>query len=263
MNLKNLSDKDLLLKTENLVKKERELFSEILHHLHEIQRRRLYADLGYRSLWDYCMRHLGFCESQTRRTTDALKLIQEIPEVEKLVEKGELSLSNIVQAQTHFRAEEKVGAALNPKEKLEVLENLKNKSAREGLLAHKHPNMKTSQLMKVVFKMVLGNLDPARKTEREKEKENVPNNLPPTSAVKKQATGRKYISVKTVRKVWKRADSKCENCNSHFALEIDHVIPVSLGGTSERENLRMLCRKCNQRAAITILGQAQMDKYLT
>jgi hypothetical protein len=309
LSLRNLSDKDLLNNTQTLVKRERQLFTEILQHLQEIQRRRLYADLGYRSLWDYCMKALGFCESQTRRATDALKLIQEIPEVGEIIEKGEVSLSNIVQAQTHFRAEQKAGQGLGIKEKLEVIESLKNKSARDGekillsmatverppvrdairqvtaeisemkfgtddeflsemqavkgLLAHKYPNLSTLELMKIVFGIARDKLDPARK-ERKVKKEKVPNISPPTSAVKKQASGeRRHISVKINKEVWQRAESKCTNCKSEYALEIDHDTPLSLGGNSDLENLNLLCRNCNQRAAIKKLGQQTMDRYLT
>lgn len=313
MNLRALSDKDLLLNTKKLVARERKLFTETIHHLQEIQRCRLFSDLGCRSLWDYCMKHLGYSESQVKRTTDATKLIQEIPEVEAIIEQGDLSLSNVVAAQVHFRSEEKIGAPLSVVEKLEVIESLKNKSAREGekilaekasaepapvkdkirrvtakisevkfgaddnllenmeavkgLLAHKHPRLNTKELMEIVFEMARDSLDPARKVRAEKktagEKVEVPKTLPPTSAVKREAVGeRKYISVKIKREVWKEADSKCVKCKSNYALETDHNTPVSLGGSSSIENLRLLCRNCNQRAAIKKLGQKRMDQYL-
>ncbi len=311
MNLHALSDKDLLQNTKNLVARERQLFTEILHHLQEIQRRRLFSDLGYRSLWDYCMKALGYSESQVKRVTDAMKLIQEIPEVEAIIKQGDLSLSNVVAAQVHFRSEEKAGAPLTTEDKLEVIESLKNKSSREGekilaeksshepppvkdkirrvtatisevkfganekllemmdavkgMLAHKHPNLSTKELMEIVFDMALDKLDPARKVKPEVKSENmrVPKNLPPTSAGRNDTVGkRKHISIKTERDVWKEAGSKCVNCQSKYALETDHFEPVSLGGDSSRENLRLLCRNCNQRAAIKKLGQQKMDRYL-
>jgi hypothetical protein len=65
------------------------------------------------------------------------------------------------------------------------------------------------------------------------------------------------------REVFQRAASKCENCGSQYALEIDHIHPQALGGSSEPENLRLLCRHCNQRAAIDAFGQQKMNFYLT
>jgi 5-methylcytosine-specific restriction endonuclease McrA len=37
---------------------------------------------------------------------------------------------------------------------------------------------------------------------------------------------------------------RCEYCGAP-ATEIDHVIPISLGGTGERQNLVPACRACN------------------
>ncbi|MCC7405203.1 MAG: HNH endonuclease, partial [Bdellovibrionales bacterium] len=44
---------------------------------------------------------------------------------------------------------------------------------------------------------------------------------------------------------------------------IDHVRPQALGGSSAPQNLRVLCRSCNQRAAIKVFGQTRMDRYLS
>jgi hypothetical protein len=65
------------------------------------------------------------------------------------------------------------------------------------------------------------------------------------------------------REAFQRAESKCENCGSGYALEIDHRIPQALGGSSDPENLRVLCKHCNQRAAIDVFGQQKMDIYLS
>ena len=47
MNIGVLSDKELLNNTHSLVRKERKTTAEILEHLEEIERRRLYCDLKY------------------------------------------------------------------------------------------------------------------------------------------------------------------------------------------------------------------------
>jgi len=66
----------------------------------------------------------------------------------------------------------------------------------------------------------------------------------------------------TIRKVWRRDQCKCVWCGSTHALEIDHILPQAVGGESSFENMRLLCRSCNQRAAIQFFGQNKMNRYL-
>lgn len=40
------------------------------------------------------------------------------------------------------------------------------------------------------------------------------------------------------------AEGKCEICKEP-AVEVDHIIPVCLGGTGDQENLRALCKSCH------------------
>ena len=42
-----------------------------------------------------------------------------------------------------------------------------------------------------------------------------------------------------------RDGHKCSYCGSTYNLTIDHVVPVTKGGTSTIENLRTLCGRCN------------------
>lgn len=39
----------------------------------------------------------------------------------------------------------------------------------------------------------------------------------------------------------------CFNCHSEEDLTIDHIVPMSIGGKHEIENLQVLCRSCNSR----------------
>ena len=64
------------------------------------------------------------------------------------------------------------------------------------------------------------------------------------------------------RIVWHRDDGKCTLCSSHYALEFDHIKPFSKGGGETPENLRLICRTCNQRAAIRKVGLEKMVEHL-
>ena len=47
-------------------------------------------------------------------------------------------------------------------------------------------------------------------------------------------------------------DYKCKYCAKDISNynEIDHRIPLFLGGTSDKNNLQMLCKKCNQQKSL-------------
>jgi 5-methylcytosine-specific restriction endonuclease McrA len=55
------------------------------------------------------------------------------------------------------------------------------------------------------------------------------------------------------------AHSECGYCRAPqralpYRLEIEHLLPVSLGGSSERENLWLSCHKCNKLRSNRIMG---------
>lgn len=60
MNLKTLSDTQLLQNTECLVQREREILTEVLAHLHEIERRRLFSSLSFSSLFTCAVGQLKY-----------------------------------------------------------------------------------------------------------------------------------------------------------------------------------------------------------
>lgn len=39
--------------------------------------------------------------------------------------------------------------------------------------------------------------------------------------------------------------SMCLKCGAQDRLEVDHIVPVSLGGSNYLNNLQILCRTCN------------------
>ena len=47
--------------------------------------------------------------------------------------------------------------------------------------------------------------------------------------------------------VWTRDGGKCRSCGATSELQFDHVIPASLGGATNEENLQVLCGPCNRR----------------
>jgi hypothetical protein len=57
---------------------------------------------------------------------------------------------------------------------------------------------------------------------------------------------RQFIEDDVKIAVWKRDGGKCVKCGSNKDLEFDHIIPVSMGGSSTERNLQLLCERCNR-----------------
>jgi len=49
------------------------------------------------------------------------------------------------------------------------------------------------------------------------------------------------------RKVWDRDGWQCVTCGTHKGLTVDHIVPVSKGGSDDLDNLQTMCGSCNSR----------------
>lgn len=47
--------------------------------------------------------------------------------------------------------------------------------------------------------------------------------------------------------VWRRDEGKCARCGSREKLEMDHIVPVSKGGSNTSRNIELLCQTHNRR----------------
>ncbi|MDR3606862.1 MAG: HNH endonuclease signature motif containing protein [Oligoflexia bacterium] len=128
MNFKSVSDSALLEKTKTLVQEERKLTTSVLWHLHEIQKRRLYAEQGFQSLFDYCVRGLNYSEAAAGRRIAAMRLLVDVPEAEPLLEAGAISLSTLSTIQGFVQRKD---APTSKAEKMELVAALQGKSRRE------------------------------------------------------------------------------------------------------------------------------------
>ena len=126
MNLKKMSDNLLLENIKELVKKESKITAEIITHLEEVDRRKLFSELKYKSLFDYSVMELGYSEDQAYRRVNAMRLSRKIPEVKKKIDDGELSLTNVNLLSGFFKELD-----LQTTEKSSVIEKVSNKSKRE------------------------------------------------------------------------------------------------------------------------------------
>ncbi|MBK9294054.1 MAG: hypothetical protein IPM57_06350 [Oligoflexia bacterium] len=130
--LKALSKSDLILELKNLVLEERKLLSLVLDYLLEVQTRRLYLEMGYPSLFEFCVKELQYSESAAQRRISAMRLMRDIPEVKTKIESGNLNLTTLAQAAMFIGQEKRVNQkSYNINQKRELLVKLENKSKKE------------------------------------------------------------------------------------------------------------------------------------
>ncbi len=135
-NIKSLTNLELLSKTRILAAYERRLGVELLHHIREIDARKLYAD-GHASLHEFLVQELKYSDGAAHRRIQAMRLVRDLPEAEDKLRSGAITLTTASQLQNFFRAEKKIGATYSIQEKRELLTQIQEKSTRqtEGLLA--------------------------------------------------------------------------------------------------------------------------------
>ncbi len=131
-NLKSLTDSELHVQTVELAKKEQQTTLELLHHLHEVDRRKLFAQKGYSSLWEYVVSALSYSESQASERIAAMRPMFRVQEAQEALETGKLGLTQAAMAERHLRADEKEKhQAVSAEATKELILKIEGKSKKE------------------------------------------------------------------------------------------------------------------------------------
>ena len=300
MRLDHLTDKQLLIEITRLATLERQTTTELLHHIREMEKRRLFCELGHSSMFDYLVKGLRFSEGQAYRRINAARLLEKKPHLEDKIKSGELNVTVLSDIQSFIRQEkpdelkqddiiQKAGG-LTRKETETMLiresskkiphkdEKLKRESSEHHRLSVNLSNETLAMLQKIrdlwghkkieshedliamLAQFTLSKIDPIMKTEGSRKKTKASNqdlrNVTGTGNSKKAKQSR-YIPAKMKKAVWKRDGGVCSKCGSTHALEYDHRIPYAIGGANDHDNLRLLCRQCNQRQRDEFFGQTR------
>lgn len=62
----------------------------------------------------------------------------------------------------------------------------------------------------------------------------------------------RYIKPEVRKRVIASTNGRCALCGDTEHLEVDHIIPISKGGTGDEANLQPLCRRCNRRKRVSV-----------
>lgn len=261
MKLNHLIDQEILTLARDKSHNIRMQTLELLEILSEVNRRKLYCDLGYSSLFYYIVRELKFSESQAGIYCNIIYAkITEIKPVVKMIAQGELSLDGASQAGSVIRENRVVELV----EKNKIINSFKGLNraqsrAQGDALKHKAPP-------KTKVTIILDSLL-QHKINQFKKKYNLPELMEVREVLislldkeltqKTEVRENKTITPKTRTLLKIESAHQCQfrlpngqRCQETRNLEIDHRIPRALGGSNHPENLRVLCRQHNQRSAI-------------
>ena len=83
---------------------------------------------------------------------------------------------------------------------------------------------------------------------------------------KKEADDKRRAAQKYRNEIGEAQDWKCKYCGADVSGKgksaLDHIMPIMFGGTSERSNLQILCRRCNGEKSAT-QPSAELDVRMT
>lgn len=311
--IQSLSDENLVSQLRSAILDERKLALQILRLINEAFSRRLFADAGYPSLFEWLTREFGYSDATAMRRINSARALLEVPSLEKKIESGEVNLTNLSKVQSVIRAEEKrTGERMTSNEKAKAFELIEQKSSREAetvlaaafpqaaplkaetfrpinenevrvqvtltkaqlavldrvreVSSHSNFGASLSEIIEMLANKYLDKNDPLRREVKSRPQTKQESPPAPEVAMQQDFSRRKPIAPALRNAVLRRAEAMCEfvdpgtshRCRSRYLIELDHVVPVALGGANDPRNLKALCRTHNLMMAERAFGKERM-----
>jgi hypothetical protein len=106
--LYRISDQELLTRFGHVVQTERKITHVVLKYIAEIERRKLYLDRGYQSMYRFLIDRYGYSESAAGRRIESARIFGELPEIANHIESGEINMSQLCLVQKSVRKIERL-----------------------------------------------------------------------------------------------------------------------------------------------------------
>ncbi len=283
MNLEKVENHVLLRNIEGLVKTEKEFTVKVVKFLAEIDKRKLFVELGYNSLYAYCRDHLNYSEQESTIRVNAVRLIKTNKVAERKLEKQELSLTVAADLFAHFKKYNDVNEVkLTVEAKNSLIEEVSKQSSRQAkkIIQQKlnlEPVVKcemklkeatVERLNKLKEKLDIQDIDLLLNFLMQEKEDSLIREKVTLAQMSDESKESRYIPVKLKRKLFGLANYRCEfvnrdgsRCSSRVNLQVEHIKPYSLGGGNGQSNLKVLCFTHNQYSGIKLLGRKRMNGY--
>jgi len=120
-NIEEIKDRDLLSSLSCLARNERSAIAEVVLYLHHLDKRGLYRDAGYGSLFSYCTEKLKYSEGAACRRIAAARALSTSPELYTLLKEGQMTLCAVSQ----------IAKVITPENKGDILRDTAGKTKLE------------------------------------------------------------------------------------------------------------------------------------
>jgi hypothetical protein len=136
---------------------------------------------------------------------------------------------------------------------------LEKLQAARAALSHSRPSASAEEILEAGLDLVLKR-DAKRKGLVQKPRKEDPR--------KQNPSAQSHVPAAVRRQVWTRDGGRCQwplesggVCGSTLRVELDHRVPLALGGASTADNVRLLCRLHNDLAARRAFGDEWMNQF--
>jgi hypothetical protein len=278
-------------KLTELVTNERKATNEILQLINLALEKRSYVELGFSSMFDWLTRGFGYSNAAAYRRIEAAKILRSVPEAASKLETGVINLTILSKTQSVIKAHEKLsGKRLAQETKANLVKKIETKSLPEveRTLLAEFPEAATSvksdrrQIINALITRHSLNLTQAGTQDLDRAKEVLSHALPNATDSEAIEYALKFFldnkdplrkrgrgQIEARRVVLRQSDARCsyqdpitkQVCGSRFHVQLDHIVPKSLGGDNRPQNLRPLCRQHNLLMAERLLGHEVIKPY--
>jgi 5-methylcytosine-specific restriction endonuclease McrA len=287
--LANLSNEELDRSARALAAHEKHDIARFIAHIAVIGKRGYDIDLGYHSLFDYCVRRFNLSEGSVYRRTQVAGVCRKFPAILEAISQGRLHLTGASLIAPHLTVEnaERLIADAQGKTKREV-EKL---SRLAEVLGIECPRNHMEEILTRALEIALEKKDPQRKLERRREREERKNETCPGKAQMSQGScsseeetrsgaqapstdpansaPSRHVPAEVRERVLERAGYQCQyrgpdgtRCSSRTGLQVEHTRPFAIYRTHEEKHLRAFCPAHNRSAARRFYGPEFVERKI-
>ena len=131
MNLKALSDHQLLINTKGAIDIETTAVTNVVRHFVEIYRRDLFLKRGFSSMFALATKEFGYDKASAQRRVNAMELALAQPDILEKIDRRELCLQSVADIQTFLNKERGSKRRYSPEQIADLVEACSNLSTRE------------------------------------------------------------------------------------------------------------------------------------